>query len=711
MSARDIHAVRSLERDVRALGAQLRDTPGVDPGLARSLAEAHSRLDALRRRVRQHDLDPTRAERCERAALEWFNGLDSAEQLVEELIPDPAWAGGQPPKATALRVAANVLRFRDSRPRGQVAALSELGGLRGMTAGFAAALLHTGCIRSAAANAPRGAAEVGVMLPLRIETRFDTGNNTVRILVIPDEPWLSRHDPRVSAGEMDVLERYVAVVEAPPTGSDPPPAWGDLVAATGGARAAWLMREHVTVAGGMYSVVRPPDEDLRTDPAYPSLVGLPDELHVFLAPSGGGAPVDVLTLTLDREHLAMDLPNLDDPAEMRWFTHYKEAEKAGLAGTFALPFPADQIEALFVVGLGDGDPGELFGDHSDAGLLGLLAPGTPTNTVDGAPAASLGSEREWWERVQSPLTHVNRDVSLALTGRADELQFVGPLEEYHEPWASHLITALWPALFGFAAEDVWALPDAQSAQWWAAYALFPEGPYPTLRLGSQPYGLLPATSLEDWRAVDGDPPLEAALAHARDAVLGSWVTAAEARGTAAGATIEGLLGRLADTPTAIAYRHRPAIALELWWLILAVSGSAIPWAEFEKAWNTEFPVADELNLHPQRRYGAIGTPVLVGLPLVRPEKLSPEQFVDVLKQLIQIAFESPSAFRSIPGSREAVLPARRARQPAAAAGRARAAGRDRRHRAHVRQRGAAASRSGRTTAEHRGAPRRGGSSS
>ena len=302
-----------------------------------------------------------------------------------------------------------------------------------------------------------------------------------------------------------------------------------------------------------------------------------------------------------------------------------------------------------MVGLGDGDPGELFGDHSDAGLLGLLAPGTPTNTVDGAPAASLGSEREWWERVQSPPTHVNRDVSLALTGRADELQFVGPLEEYHEPWASHLITALWPALFGFAAEDVWALPDAQSAQWWAAYALFPEGPYPTLRLGSQPYGLLPATSLEDWRAVDGDSPLEAALAHARDAVLGSWVTAAEARGTAAGATIEGLLGRLADTPTAIAYRHRPAIALELWWLILAVSGSAIPWAEFEKAWNTEFPVAGELNLHPQRRYGAIGTPVLVGLPLVRPEKLSPEQFVDVLKQLIQIAFESPSAFRSIPG--------------------------------------------------------------
>ena len=332
MSARDIHAVRSLERDVRALGAQLRDTPGVDPGLARSLAEAHSRLDALRRRVRQHDLDPTRAERCERAALEWFNGLDSAEQLVEELIPDPAWAGGQPPKATALRVAANVLRFRDSRPRGQVAALSELGGLRGMTAGFAAALLHTGCTRSAAANAPRGAAEVGVMLPLRIETRFDTGNNTVRILVHPatspgcramtrgSRParWtcssaMSRWSRRRPPARIRRLRGRSRCRDRRRAGS------------VADARARDRRGRHVLRRA------RPPDEDLRTDPAYPSLVGLPDELHVFLAPSGGGAPVDVLTLTLDRDHLAMDLPNLDDPAEMA-LVHALQGSREGRTG-------------------------------------------------------------------------------------------------------------------------------------------------------------------------------------------------------------------------------------------------------------------------------------------------------------------------------------------------------------------------------------------
>jgi hypothetical protein len=647
---RDRDAVRGLEREVEALGRRLREAPGTDEGLARALAETHGRLDALRARVRRDELDPAAAERAERAAVAWLNELGSPEQLVDQLLPDPAWAGPRPARPALLRMAAVVLRLRDRRPGARLETLADVRSLRGLTAAFAAALLHTGSTRAAAAaNAPRPTPDLGVMLPLRIETRFDTANDAVRILVVPDEPWLSRHDERVSAGEIAMVERYVAAVggSAPP-GPDPPSAWSELVAAAGGARAAWLLRTHVQVGfAGALTVLRPPDEDLRTEPAYPSLVGLPAELHVFLAPAGGGAPVDVLTLHVDPAHLAMDLPDVSDPDDQRWYTHYKKAEKAGLAGTFALPFGADEIEALFVVGIGDEEPLKVFGPHSDAGLLGLMEPGTPTNTVDGAPAASLGSEREWWDRVQSPLEHTDRAISLALTGLPEELHFVGTMQPYHRRWAWSVVQGVWPALFGFAATDVWALHDADAARRWSAHALAPEGPYPTLRLGSQPYGLLPATSLRDWRAADGDPPAEVAIAGAHEAVLGRWVAAAEARGTAAGATIDGLLDRLADTPTAGAYRHRPAIALELWWLILSLTGFTMAWEDLEEAWRKQFPVADELKLHPHRRYGAIGTPVRVELPLVRPEKLSHDEFVDVIKRLMEMARSFPSAFRSM----------------------------------------------------------------
>ena len=647
---RDRDAVRSLEREVEALGRRLREAPGTDEGLARALAQSYARLDALRARVRRDELDPTAAQRSERAALAWLYDLDSPDQLVDELIPDPAWTGPLPARPAVLRMAAAVLRLRDRQPDGRLQTLADLRAVRGVTAAFAAAVLHTGATRATAHPPPPAATpDLGVLLPLRIETRFDTAADKVRILVVPDEPWLSRHDERVSAGEIAMVERYVAAVgDTAPPGPEPPAAWSELVAAVGGARAAWLLGTHVHVGfAGSLTVLRPPDAELRTEPAYPSLVGLPAELHVFLAPAGGGPAVDVLTLHVDPAHLAMDLPDVGDPDDQRWYTHYEKAEKAGLAGTFALPIGADEIEALFVVGIGDEGPLKVFGPHSDAGLLGLIEPGTPTNTVDGAPAASLGSEREWWDRVQSPLEHIDRDISLALTGLPEALLIVGTMQPYHRRWARSVVQALWPALFGFAATDVWALPDADAARRWSAHALYPEGPYPTLRLGAQPYGLLPATSLCDWRPAAGDPSAEAAIAGAHEAVLGRWVAAAEARGTAAGATIDGLLDRLADTPTAGAYRHRPAIALELWWLILSLMGFPMAWDDLEEAWHQQFPIVDELKLYPHRRYGAIGTPVLVDLPLVRPEKLSHDELVDVIKRLIEMAHAFPSQFRSM----------------------------------------------------------------
>ena len=65
----------------------------------------------------------------------------------------------------------------------------------------------------------------------------------------------------------------------------------------------------------------------------------------------------------------------------------------------------DDIDVLYVVGLGNGEyePARLFEAHEAAGSLGLLAPGTPTNTVDGAPAADLGRDADaWLDAMASP---------------------------------------------------------------------------------------------------------------------------------------------------------------------------------------------------------------------------------------------------------------------------------------------------------------------
>src|SRR5262245_10522168 len=142
---------------------------------------------------------------------------------------------------------------------------------------------------------------VGVLLPIRIETRFAPG--LLRLRVVPDEPWFARHDARVSMGELDALRGYLDALGTATTEPAREAAWQALATATGGARAVYLVRSFVvTAADGTTSVREPAPEDIRVDPPFPRIEGFPDTLHVWLA-RGGGAPVEALTLAIDQTRL------------------------------------------------------------------------------------------------------------------------------------------------------------------------------------------------------------------------------------------------------------------------------------------------------------------------------------------------------------------------------------------------------------------------
>ena len=55
--------------------------------------------------------------------------------------------------------------------------------------------------------------DLGVLLPVRLETRFKNGDLWLR--VVPDEPWFVHDDPRITPGELAALQGYVAVAPAP----------------------------------------------------------------------------------------------------------------------------------------------------------------------------------------------------------------------------------------------------------------------------------------------------------------------------------------------------------------------------------------------------------------------------------------------------------------------------------------------------------------
>lgn len=487
--------------------------------------------------------------------------------------------------------------------------------------------------------------EIGVLLPLRIETRFRDGDLHVR--VVPDEPWFARDDPRISDGELAALTRYADSAGRAERPEDVQIAWRELAGHVGGARAVFLHRRYVTTEpDGTVTVRTPEPAERRTEPALPRIVGFPTELTVWIARSGL-APEPVLTLTVDRSRLLADFADPDIPGDRRWWEDWDEAVAVGVAGVVPGSRLLEQIETLYVTGLGDGDPAELFGSLAAEGRLGLVQPGMPTNSVDGRPGASLADDPAVWLRLlDATPAATDRDVSTALTGDPLRLGALPGGEVAHRARATALVTTLWPALWGFAAGHVWNVARGSAPTRWARHALFPEGPFPTLRVGSQPYGLLPTTSWQRWMADADDPTLETRLIRGLLELRPGHAERARARGTVADQSVDTLLDLIGQTPTSSRFRYRMAWPLELWWLAAVASGLPHRWRTFAGAWGDRHPLAGKLRLDQVRRYGARGRARLIGIPLVVPSGADPAAVPDLLRRLATAAVSTPSTFAS-----------------------------------------------------------------
>lgn len=468
---------------------------------------------------------------------------------------------------------------------------------------------------------------IGVLLPLRLETRFRNGRLLLR--VIPDEPWFTGHDPAVSDAEVTLLDRYMGAGAT----AD---AWSALVEAVGGPRAVYLVRNGASAPRS-------------TEPGLPRIARFPDELQVWLSRNGGG-PVLAARLTIDHDRLLADLPDVDEPDDRRWWEDFEEATRIGLAADLDLPGDPSDIDALFVTGLGD-SPERLaahFADLRDEGRLGLVAPGIPTNSVEGAPTAAPPRDAASWLRVLTGLPGgTEQHVSRTLTGDPARLGVLPESVEPHQAWSSAAVAALWPALWGHAAADVWALAsgdDDRGADAWAASAMFPEGPFPTLRVGSQPYGLLPATALARWRPDADDPPVEQKLIGPLRTLRDRFRDAAVQRGTVVGADEAQLMDLIGALPTSAYFRHRFAWPLEMWWLATALTGTRSSWVDVDERWRSDFArLDDEVTFEPARRYAARHASGRITLPMVVPASLAPDDSVAaVLGRLIEAARQHPA---------------------------------------------------------------------
>lgn len=441
-----------------------------------------------------------------------------------------------------------------------------------------------------------------VLLPVRLETRFakSGAKTTLRVRIHPDEIHVDDLARGLTDDETAAGRAYWTAVWAEPA---PDSAWPDLVAAAGAGRAEWIAR--ATTPRNLAARGSDPA------PSFPTVAArgprnivaraLPDRFVVVAvqgakASQAVGKPIPrdlaLSPIALDGDAVGPSGDGLRIPAGAEWLVDFDRAVDVGMAVTLTLTGGAAPVERVVAMGTraslgpaaGADELEDLLVGHRFGAGLGLLAQGASTNNAD----ASRSPYRPGLPPQAPPLTPVaaaaDSDASAAagvlgidaavltgLVGDGDGEQAI----------ARNVNTALWAPGWGeyLSRLDAQGVPGVVDAQRESARGLFRDhvrgrGPAPALRVGAQPYGVLPVSDLERWVPQTGETT--AGIVNAVRPLLQRWLTATERRVPrvrAGGGDVDAaVLEVLGSSPVMQGLRVRPVVSDDVSAALLAALG-------------------------------------------------------------------------------------------------------------------------------------------
>jgi hypothetical protein len=408
------------------------------------------------------------------------------------------------------------------------------------------------------------------LLPVRLETRFfpqPDGSSELRVRVYPDKIHLDSHEPELTPGELDWGKHFWE--QAWRAGNDlqaQGTAWRQLADRFRDARGAWIARVlEPTNPQQRPTAPVPSDKPLPVAPAFPSVTVIDDGQHaawrraplarlmpdcwIAVVASGGQPAIAVRAGPIVRP-LAVGpdpkVPPASVSAEtiaiddgMKWMIDFDAAVTAGMA--LRIPIPAATLAAgldsLFVFGAAASanadsaatDLANLLDAHHYTDGLEFLHLGTPTNnTADrraGYQSDDPGHQRSFAIEVARDPKALDATTNALRLGAAlglppariaPALGRIGQADEQHELDQRSMNASLWQTSWGYFLSNMIGFdgtgftPDTLA---WAREHFLSNvrgaGPFPSLRCGRQPYGVLPVTSLDLWKPHVGE---ETALA-------------------------------------------------------------------------------------------------------------------------------------------------------------------------------------------------------
>ncbi len=370
------------------------------------------------------------------------------------------------------------------------------------------------------------------LLPARLETRFFKDNSELRIRIYPDQVHLDSHEPQLTEVESAAAKSYWLKRKQ----GEGQAAWNEIARSLGPGRAAWAVHT-LEPTNDVF-----PQVELKSDSwSQPvQAAALPDRWVAVGYDVSGGRRTEIFRkwgrFVPDRLNVT-PTPDANDPAVlpegglpldegMRWVVDYDEAVKKGMAITVtngdmlvAGRSLSKGLDELVVLGVdwtlgADGSAArlaELLDHHQYSDGLSFIPPGAPTNNT-GETRADFNSEPALMAASLDPqaaLPTLDPGASAApVTSGAlglapGSLVRLPNAELSDNRTAALMFDALWESVPGYyldrLLEPVLSDNTIGLIRDHAVHHLRPGGPLPALRVGRQPYGVLPVLSPGHFR--------------------------------------------------------------------------------------------------------------------------------------------------------------------------------------------------------------------